>query len=150
MKIAVVGLVAVLIASAAVVYFELGQTANESGRSENSLSGSSQLYQLKFVQESNCPYGSWIVPWGVTLGPQTAVQPSNATLPISGSSRLTSNSSYSVIVFSVPNGNYSYTVMPKNIDGQEQSGSVMIAGSGSEIQVYSFITAMGCSSTSSG
>ena len=32
----------------------------------------SNLHQLEFVQESNCPYGSWVYPWGVTLNGATS------------------------------------------------------------------------------
>jgi hypothetical protein len=108
----------------------------------------SNLHQLEFVQESNCPYGSWVYPWGVTLNGATLTQPSNATLPLSyGNARLTSNSSYSTISFSVPNGVYSYTVVPTGFAGK-QSGNVTVSGSNVEVEVWSFITAMGCSSSS--
>ena len=40
--------------------------------------GASQLYQVEFLQESNCFYGSWLLPWAVMLDGQTIVQPSNA------------------------------------------------------------------------
>jgi hypothetical protein len=108
----------------------------------------SNLHQLEFVQESNCPYGSWVYPWGVTLNGATLTQPSNATLPLSYSNaRLTSNSSYSTISFSVPNGVYSYAVVPTGFAGK-QSGNVTVSGSNVEVEVWSFITAMGCSSSS--
>ena len=111
-------------------------------------SGVSNLHRLEFVQESNCPYGSWVYPWGVTLNGATLTQPSNATLPLSyGNAHLTSNSSYSTISFSVPNGVYSYTVVPTGFAGK-QSGNVTVSGSNVEVEVWSFITAMGCSSSS--
>ncbi len=75
---------------------------------------------------------------------------SNATLPLSYSNaRLTSNSSYSTISFSVPNGVYNYIVAPTGFAGK-QSGNVTVSGSNVEGEVLSFITAMGCSSSSSG
>jgi hypothetical protein len=113
-------------------------------------SGMSNLYQLEFVQESNCPYGSWVYPWGVMLNGETLTQPSNATLPLSYSNaHLTSNSSYSTISFSVPNGVYSYAVVPTGFAGK-QSGNVTVSGSNVEVEVWSFITAMGCSTSASG
>ena len=82
------------------------------------------------------------------LDNQTVVQPSNATLPLSyANTHLTSSGNYSDIWFSLPNGTYSYTILPKNIFGQEQSGNVTINGSGAVIQVYSFVTPFGCSTT---
>ena len=113
-------------------------------------SGTPQLYQLEFSQESNCPYGSWLIPWAVVLNGQTVVQPSNATLPLSSNgAHLTGDSNYSTILFSLPNGTYNYTILPDNPLGSAQSGNVTIDGSGVVVQVYAFITAMGCSSTSS-
>ena len=108
-----------------------------------------QLYQLGFVQESNCPSGSWLLPWAVVLDNSTVVvQPSNATLPLSyNGTYLTSDSNYSAIWFSIPNGTYSYTVHPTNFYGIEESGNVTIAGSDAIVQISAFVTAMGCSST---
>lgn len=124
------------------------KSAITSTTSSRSSSGSSRQYQLEFIQESNCPYGSWVVPWGVVLDNHaTGVQPTNATLPLSYSNaRLTSNSNYSTISFSVPNGVYNYTVVPTGFAGK-QSGNVTVSGSNVEVEVWSFITAMGCSSS---
>lgn len=116
-----------------------------------SATGTSHLYELEFLQESNCPYGSWLIPWAVVLDNETLVQPSNATVPTPSSypdSRLTSDSNYSAIWFSVPNGNYSYKILPENFFGVEVSGNVTVNGSNGEVQIYAFVTAMGCSTTS--
>jgi hypothetical protein len=108
----------------------------------------SQPYRVEFVQESNCPYGSWLVPWAVVMNHQTVAQPPNATLPLSyGASRLTGNSTYSTIWFSLPPGTYTYSILPHNFLGQEQSGNVTINGSNVVVQVFAFVTSMGCSST---
>lgn len=110
----------------------------------------SQLYQLEFVQESNCYYGSWLFPWAVVLDNNTVVvQPSNATFPVTygEGSLLTSDSNYSTIVFSVPNGTYTYAILPKDPFNGEQSGNVTVDGTDVQVQVGQFITAMGCSST---
>jgi hypothetical protein len=109
----------------------------------------SELYQVEFLQGSNCPPGSWLVPWAVVLNGQTVVQPSNATLPLSyNGSRYTGDSNYSAIWFSLPNGTYNYTILPKNSLGNEQSGSLTISGNGAVIQVYSFSAPFGCPTTS--
>ena len=108
----------------------------------------SHLFKLEFVQESNCPYGSWLVPWAVTIDHQTIAQPPNATLPLSyGETRLTSNSTYSTILFSLSNGTYNYSILPNDPLGTEQYGNVTVDGSNVVVQVYAFITSMGCSST---
>ena len=111
----------------------------------------SQLYQLEFVQESNCYYGSWLFPWAVVLDNSTVVvQPSNATLPLTYSgTHLTSDSNYSTIVFSLPNGTYNYTIVPNDPFNPEQSGNVTVAGSDVQVEVGEYITAMGCTTTTS-
>ena len=54
------------------------------------------------------------------LDNQSVVQPSNATPPLSyANTHLTSSGNYSAIWFSFPNGTYGYTILPKNIFGQE-------------------------------
>jgi len=111
----------------------------------------SQLYQLEFVQESNCYYGSWLFPWAVVLDNSTVVvQPSNATLPLTYSgTHLTYDSNYSTIVFSLPNGTYNYTIVPNDPFNPEQSGNVTVAGSDVQVEVGEYITAMGCTTTTS-
>ena len=136
-------LVVAILAGAAAGYF-----IGTSSQSEVTSTLTSHLYQLEFIQESNCHYGSWLVPWAVVINHLTVVQPSNATLPLTyAASRLTSNSTYSTIWFSLPNGIYTYSILPNNFSGQEQSGNVTIDGSDVVVQVFAFITAMGCSST---
>lgn len=107
---------------------------------------------MEFRQESNCPYGSWLVPWAVVLDNHTVViQPSNTTLPLTyGGAHLTSDSNLSTIWFSVPNGTYDYTILPKNYYGVEQNGTVAVNSRDVVVQVSTFVTAMGCSTTISG
>jgi len=131
-------------------YLGTSHTVTETTTSILTRTGTSQLYQVEFLQESNCPYGSWLYPWGVTVGNQTIVQPSNATLPLSyNGSHLTGESNYSTIWFSLPNGTYSYTIIPNDPLGSHQSGDVTVDGSNLTILVYGFVEAMGCSSTTS-
>lgn len=112
--------------------------------------GASELYQVEFIQESNCPYGSWVFPWAVVINDQTIVQPSNATLPLSYNLlHLTGGSNYSTISFSLPNGTYNYAILPVDPLGSNQSGHITVDGSDIAVQVYAFIMAMGCSSSSS-
>lgn len=125
--------------------------SSSSGSTSNTATttnGTSQLYRVEFIQESNCPYGVWLVPWAVVMNNQTVVQPSNATLPLTyAATRLSYNSTYSTIWFSVPNGTYGYSILPNNFYGQEQHGNVTVDGSNVQVQVTAFITAMGCTST---
>jgi hypothetical protein len=127
-------------------------TSNRSATTSTSSHESPRLYQLGFIQESNCPYGSWLVPWAVLLNNHTVVvQPSNATLPLSyAGAHLTSDSNYSAIWFSVPNGSYGYTILPKNYQGVEQNGTVTVDGGNVQVQISAFVTAMGCTTTISG
>jgi len=111
----------------------------------------SHLYQLEFSQESNCFNDSWRVPWAVMLDNQISVQPSNATLPLSSTNTyLTSESNYSAIWFSVPNGTYSYTILPSYPLGSTQSGNVTVDGSNLKIAVFAFLESAGCSTTTTG
>jgi hypothetical protein len=127
-------------------------SSNQSATTSTSGNESPRLYQLEFIQESNCPYGSWLVPWAVMLDNHTvAVQPSNATLPLSYvGTHLTSDSNYSTIWVSVPNGTYDYTILPKNFYGIEQNGTVTVNDGNIQVQISAFVTAMGCTTTSSG
>jgi hypothetical protein len=111
----------------------------------------SQLYQVEFLQESNCPVGpGWLFPWGVMLDNQTLTQPSNATLPLSSNPlHFTGDSNYSMIWFSLPNGTYSYKIIPDDSLGSAQSGNITVDGSNVVVQVYAFIMAMGCSTSAS-
>jgi hypothetical protein len=118
----------------------------------------SQLYQLEFVEDSNCPYGVWQLPWAVVLNNSTmVVQPSNAPLSsltyssnysLSSEQQLAgSEGNYSTISFSLPNGTYDYTILPKDPFNREQSGSVTINGSDVQVEVWEFVTAMGCTTS---
>jgi hypothetical protein len=145
---------AVVISAAALSYtsFEATVTKTISSSTYTTVTGgTSRLYQVEFLQESNCRVGpGWLFPWGLILDSQTLTQPSNATLPlIYNESHLTSESNYSTIWFSLPNGTYGYKIIPDDPLGSAQSGNVTVDGSNTVVQVYAFITAMGCSSTTS-
>lgn len=117
----------------------------------STINESSHIYQLEFVQDSNCPYASYHLPWGVVLdNSTTVVQPSNASLPLASDSQTSvsgSNNNYSTITFSVPNGTYSYTIIPKDPFNRIQSGNVTVDGSDIQVEVWEFVTAMGCTTS---
>jgi hypothetical protein len=127
----------------------LSQSSSSNTNSASRTStGASQLFRVEFQQESRCPYGVWLVPWGVMMDNQTVVQPSNATLPLAYSAtHLSYNSTYSTIWFSVPEGTYGYSILPNDSYGQGQQGNVTVDGSNILVQVTAFFTEMGCSST---
>ena len=71
-----------------------------------------RLYQVVFKQSGACTPTVYAAPWSVTLGSWTVAEPSNATLPIDTTvgSAGPSYANDSVIVFSVPNGEYNYNI----------------------------------------
>jgi hypothetical protein len=77
---------------------------------------------------------------------QTIVQPSNATLPLSESSFQASPSfeNYSAIWFSVPNGTYSYAILPQ-VALPQHSGSVTVDGKDTTVEVQG--AAISCTTT---
>ncbi|MDA4127523.1 MAG: hypothetical protein OK452_10050 [Thaumarchaeota archaeon] len=83
------------------------------------LSGLAPKYKVVFFQTPTCgDYDEYALPWAVTLG-STTIQKGGATLPYDGNRELhgitDSNDpllNQTIIVFSVPNGNYNYKLMP--------------------------------------
>jgi hypothetical protein len=106
---------------------------------------SGKLYEVEFTQQGVCSPQVWVAPWAVVLDSQTIVRPPNATLPLSENSYGASPSygNYSAIWFSVRNGTYSYTVLPKV--ALDQSGNLTIAGKDSVVEVHA--APIGCTTT---
>jgi hypothetical protein len=75
-------------------------------------SQSSQLYQLTFNQTDVCTNFGTLIPWSVILmtseGTYNVTEPSNSSIPLSECCDTAGSLAYSSIVFSVPNGTYSY------------------------------------------
>jgi hypothetical protein len=106
---------------------------------------SRQTYALAFSQEGVCSPPMYGAPWAVALnGRTTIVAPSSAALPlpntvIQGSA---GDVNYSVIWFHVPNGVYTYVVMPTDFF---PNGTVTVSGSDTIVSVIGpFI---GCTTT---
>ena len=98
-------------------------------------SSSSRLYQVMFNQTGACSPPFYLAPWSVTLGNETAIfGPANATLPLSDSHYEAAQQfkAYAVIVFSVPNGTYTYSVQPQFL---AQKGTVTVNGADLVVQV---------------
>ncbi len=98
------------------------------------LSTSQQTYALAFTQQGAC--SAWGAPWAVTLnGHTTVVEPSNASLPLPNAEiRASPNyQGYSLILFHVSNGVYTYVVSPTDFFS---NGTVTINGGDKIVTVY--------------
>jgi len=113
---------------------------------------SRQMYVLAFTQEGACspPTASggpvWGLPWAVVLNGHTIVaSPRNASLPIPNNTieTIQSDGNLSVIGFYVPNGIYTYGVVPTDYLGQ--NGTVTINGADTIVTVHPI--AIACTTT---
>ena len=98
---------------------------------------SRQMYVLAFTQEGVCSPPAWGTPWAVVLnGHTTVASPPNASLPIPNTEieANQSDGNFSVIGFYVPNGVYTYGVVPTGYLGQ--NGTVTISGAGTIVTVH--------------
>jgi len=89
------------------VVFPMTKTATETVSKASS--NSSELYELRFNQTSPCSPPIYFIPWSVTLGNGMSIaEPphDNFSECCAGSQSYTN---YSSIVFSVPNGNYTFS-----------------------------------------
>jgi hypothetical protein len=102
--------------------------------SSASCANSSVLHCAVFQQIGACSPKFWGVPWSVTIGGVTGVQPANTKLPLDNNSTSgTSNMNLSIIVFSLPDGNYHFKVSPSFF--VPDSGSVMVNGTDVLVQL---------------
>ena len=91
-------------------------------------------YQVTFNQIAACkafPPAFWGIPWSVTIGNTTMVEPPGTPLPLNngGSVQGTFDEALSNITFNLPNGTYSYVVSPTFEFFTPDSGNVTVAGS---------------------
>ena len=113
----------------------------------NSNNRSLQLYDLIFNQTDVCTNWGALVPWSVILttseGTYNITEPSDMGIPLSGCCG-SSGLPYSSIVFSVPNGNYSYVTygFPR------YSGNVTVEGQDVTITITDYPASCGSSTTS--
>lgn len=98
---------------------------------------SGRLYELVFNQTGNCPPPpeTYVAPWAVTINNKTTiVGPPGWSFPLPSTVEFRpSFRNSSIIVFSVPDGNYSYVVYPQTVFAQ--SGTVLVSGSNLVVQV---------------
>lgn len=88
-----------------------------------------------------------MLPWAVTLDGRTHTQPASAVIPPAYYYG-TTNSTLSMIVFSVPDGSYNWRSFPTTVYNDDPtSGVVHIDGSDITVQVDGYPT--GCTTTTS-
>jgi len=141
-QIAAVLIVVALFAGAAIGYFS---SASLGTTSQTTTTYQSRSYELTFTQSGVCSPEVWEVPWAVTLNNKTTVaEPANASLPLSnGEFQAFYWENYSIIVFSVANGIYSYSVEPTTSLGQ--TGNVTVSNADATVTVHS--PPVGCTTT---
>jgi hypothetical protein len=91
--------------------------------------GSSDHHYVVFQQIGACSPEFWGVPWSVTIGNVTEVQPSGTPLPLNNyglSGTLDKN--LTVIVFSLLDGTYHFSVSPSAGFFTPQSGTAVVNG----------------------
>ena len=121
------GIVAIaLVIGTALGSIAFPMTKTETTTQTDSLTVNSGLHELRFNQSSPCSFPLYFIPWSVTLNNEfTIVEPprSNFTECWTASESL---ANYSSIVFSVPNGNYTFLANgPQFIP---KSGAVTVNG----------------------
>lgn len=104
--------------------------------SSSSLPTGTQVYEVSFRQPGVCSPPVYGAPWSVTIDNETVVEPPTASPPLPNTTLFStpSNSNYSVIAFSLPNGVYPYHIDPEYVL-TPFSGTVTVDGSDVTIDV---------------
>jgi len=123
-------------------------TAVSSTTTALTVAASGRFYEVAFTEASDCSPPVWQAPWGVVVdGRTTIIRPSNASLPLANNSfDVIGSGIYSIIWFSLPNGTYSYSIIPRG-GGGASSGNVTVNGSDTTVEVYGAVTVL-CTSVS--
>jgi hypothetical protein len=104
------------------------------------------LHCVVFQQTGACNPEFWGVPWSVTIGATTEVQPPDTPLPLNnGSLSGTLNQNLTVIVFSLSDGAYRFVVSPSNFYFTPDSGTIDVNGSNVLVEIA--FTGTSCTST---
>jgi hypothetical protein len=108
------------------------------------------LHCVIFQQLGACSPEFWGVPWSVTIGGITGVQPPGTPLPLGNDSLGgTMNSNFTTIAFLLPDGSYHFRVSPSNDFFTPDSGTVIVNGAGSSVQIKYTGTSCTATATSS-
>jgi len=112
-----------------------------------SCDSSATLHCVVFQQTEACSNPEfWGIPWSVTVGAETEVQPPGTPLPLNnGSLSGTLNQNLTVLVFSLPDGSYHFRVSPANFFFTPDSGTVDV--SGTNVLVRIAYTGTSCTTT---
>jgi len=112
-----------------------------------SCDSSSTLHCVVFQQLGACsPDEFWGIPWSVTIGNSTEVQPPGTTLPLDNYGLGgTLNENFTVIVFSLPSGLYNFSVSPSAGFFTPTTGSVRV--NGTDVLVEIAYTGTSCVTT---
>jgi hypothetical protein len=113
-------------------FLTLSSVSNSHSTSTSGSSGGT--YEVAFQQIGACSPSFWSVPWAVTVGNITKVQPATARLPITYLYS-TTNKTLAGKDFPLPNGNYDYTVSPPQDYFTPSSGSFVVSGSNTSISI---------------
>jgi hypothetical protein len=104
------------------------------------------LYNVTFQQDGACSPEFWGVPWAVTIGDHTWVQPAGTALPLNDYSiGSTTNEALSTISFLLPNGFYQYEIHPSEGFFTPDSGVVNV--NGADVTVNFAYTGTSCTTT---
>ena len=107
----------------------------------------SGAHDVTFQQIGACSPTFWGVPWSVTIGNVTHVQPANTKLPLDNFSLSgTTNSSLSEITFFLANGTYDYRVSPSAEFFTPTFGTINVSGSNVTVDIA--YTGTSCITTS--
>ena len=116
------------------------------------LSSSKGMHVVTFQQligGGACSSTLWTIPWSVTIGNTTKVQPSNTTtpfLPLNNFTFLygTTNRNFSEITFLLPDGMYQFKVSPSSGFFSPTFGTVNVARSDITVPIASANTGTSC------
>jgi hypothetical protein len=108
--------------------------------------GSPNHHYVVFQQIGACSPDFWGIPWSVTVGNVTEVQPSGTPLPLNSyglSGTLDKN--LTIIIFSLPDGTYHFSVSPSAGFFTPQSGTAVV--NGTDVLVDVTYTGTSCTTT---
>jgi len=113
-----------------------GTTVTSSAGQTGGISSTNGLFLVTFQQVGACSPEFWGIPWSVTIGNVTKVQPPDTKLPLENYSLSgTTNSSVSEITFSLANGSYDYRVSPAAEFFTPTFGTVNVSGSNVTVEI---------------
>ena len=139
-RLAIAIVIAALIVGSSAAYLIVSQN----GKTSSSCDSSVTVHCVVFQQLGACSPAFWAVPWSVTIGGSTVVQPHGTSLPLDNIVSYTANENLSVIVFSLPDGGYHYSASPSAFF-TPTSGTIEV--NGADVLVQIAYTGTDCTTT---